>query len=122
MELSERAFATTLFQAHADACRSGTLPSFDLLSGLQPSAAFGKAIIYARRDSRILDSAAWLDDPDVRDVPRSGQRFRKGQPVCSVFAAAVDSDSCYRELVARAECIYRQLEQTTSNRSITMAG
>jgi predicted ATP-grasp superfamily ATP-dependent carboligase len=112
MELSERAFATTLFQAHADACRSSTLPSFDLISGLRLSGAFGKAIVYARKDSLILDSAGWLDDPDVRDVPRSGQRFRPGQPVCSVFATAPDSDSCYRELVARAECIYRQLEES----------
>ena len=121
MELSERAFATTLFQAHAAACRSGTLPSFDLISGLQRSGAFGKAIVYARQHSRIFDSAAWLDDPDVRDVPRSGQRFRPGQPVCSVFATAPDSDSCYRALVARADWVYLQLEQTTSNRFIKMA-
>ena len=122
MELSERAFATTLFQAHVDACGSGTLPSFDLVSGLQLSGAFGKAIVYARKDSRVLDSAAWLDDPDVRDVPRSGERFRPGQPICSVFATAPDSHSCYRELVGRAECIYRQLERTASVRAIRTAG
>ena len=121
MELSERAFATSLFQAHVDAC-SGTLPSFDLISGLQLSGAVGKAIVYARKGSRVLDSRAWLDDPDVRDVPRSGQRFKPGQPICSVFATAPDSDSCYRELVGRAECIYRQLERTACVRAIRMAG
>ena len=122
MELSERAFATTLFQAHVDACGSGTLPSFDLVSGLQLSCAFGKAIVYARKDSCVPDSASWLDDPDVRDVPHSGQRFRPGQPICSVFATAPDSESCYRELVGRADCIYHQLEQTASTRAIRMAG
>ena len=121
VELAERAFGATFFQAHADAC-AGVLPPFDLLSGLQRTRAFGKAIVYARADAYIADSSHWLGNPDVRDVPRSGQRLRAGQPVCSVFASAADSGSCYRALVERAERIYRQLEQGSLVRSGTAAG
>lgn len=121
VELAERAFGVTFFQAHADAC-AGILPTFDLMSGLQRTRAVGKAIIYARADASIADSSHWLEDPDVRDVPRSGQRVRAGQPVCSVFASARDSASCYRALVGRAEAIYRQLEQGSPARSGSAAG
>ncbi len=70
----------------------------------------------------MADSSAWLRDPDVRDVPRNGHRFRSGQPVCSVFAAAPDSSSCYRALVGRAERIYHDLEHGARTRRITVAG
>ena len=46
----------------------------------------------------------------VRDVPRSGERFRPGQPICSVFATAAGSAACYRLLVSRAARVYAELE------------
>lgn len=122
VELSERAFETTFFQAHVDACRSGTLPSFDLRSALLSTRAFGKAIVYARENARVRDSSGWLDDPDLRDVPRGGQYVRAGQPICSVFASAPDSRSCYEALVDRAERIYGQLDQATFTRAAGAAG
>lgn len=122
VEVAERAFHTTFFQAHADASGAGTLATFDLVAGLQRTSAFGKAIVYAREDGCLTDSSRWLDDPDVRDVPRSGQRFRAGQPVCSVFATAPDSSSCYRALVGRAERIYRQLEHGVPAHAVAAAG
>ena len=117
VELAERAFGRSFFQAHVDAC-AGVVPTFDLASHLQRTRAFGKAIVYAREDGYVIDTARWLDDPDVRDVPRGGQRFRAGQPVCSVFASAADSASCYRALVALAARVYRQLEHDSA-RSVT---
>jgi predicted ATP-grasp superfamily ATP-dependent carboligase len=61
----------------------------------------------------VGDTATWLEDPDVRDVPRSGEILRVGQPVCSVFATAADSLACYRRLVSRAERIYAELQRHT---------
>jgi len=122
VEVAERAFQVRVFQAHADACDAGRLSPFDLTTVIQRTAAFGKAIVYAREDGFVADSSTWLSDPDVRDVPRSGQRFRAGQPVCSVFAAAPDSSSCYRALVGCAERIYRDIEHGARARRVTVAG
>ena len=113
VEVAERAFETTFFQAHAAACCRGVLPAFDCLDWLSRTAAVGKAIVYAKRACRVGDTDSWLLDPMLRDVPRSGERFRTGQPVCSVLATAVGSQACYRELVARAERVYADLERAT---------
>ena len=113
VEVAERAFRTTFFQAHVDAFERGTVPSFDYLSQLSQAAAFGKAIVYARSDGFINGSEHWLGDPDVRDVPPARQHFRAGQPICSVFAEAADSASCFRALAGRAERIYAAFEETS---------
>ena len=109
VEVAERACDATFFRAHADACDSGALPAFDCRDWLFRSAAVGKAIVYARRACRVGDTDSWLRDPALRDVPRSGESFRSGQPVCSVLATAADSQACYRALVDRAERVYADL-------------
>jgi predicted ATP-grasp superfamily ATP-dependent carboligase len=114
VEVAERAFETTLFQAHADACRRGVLPAFDCQDRLSRTSSVGKAIVFARRSCHVADTDSWLDDPTVRDVPRSGECFRAGQPICSVIATAADSRACYRALVDRAERIYADLERATT--------
>ena len=122
MEVAERAFRTILFPAHAEACAAGALPSFDSLHRLQRTAAVGKAIVYAQYDGMVIDSSSWLDDPDVADVPRSGERVRAGQPICSVFATAPDSSACYRALVAQAARVYATVQRGTFVRAVTAAG
>ena len=122
VEVAERAFRTTFFPAHADACERGTLPSFDCASQLRQAAAFGKAIVYARSDGFITGSENWLGDPDVRDVPPAGQHFRAGQPICSVFGAASDSASCYRALAGRAARVYAAFEETSNVPVVTATG
>src|SRR2546422_6916286 len=42
--------------------------------------ALGKGIVYARGDVQVGDTAAWLEDGDIRDVPSPGQRIARGQP------------------------------------------
>src|SRR6185503_4934478 len=101
------------FQAHADACRRGVLPAFDCRDWLSRTAAVGKGIVYARRACTVGDTDSWLRDSMLHDVPRSGECFRSGQPVCSVFAAAPDSQACYRALVDRAERVYADLERAS---------
>ena len=122
MELSERAFGLPCFSIHVDACVQGRLPSFDCAAALAQFPAVGKAIVYARHDGDVGDTATWLADPDVRDVPRSGQHIRSGQPICSVFARAADSSSCYRLLVSRAASVYAHFRTEAGVPAVTGAG
>jgi predicted ATP-grasp superfamily ATP-dependent carboligase len=110
VEVAERAFGTTFFPFHVAAC-GGALPFFDCAAALERTEAVGKAIVYARQPLSVGDTSRWPDDLSVRDVPQSGERFRGGQPVCSVFANAADSDACYRLLVGRAARVYAELEE-----------
>jgi len=110
MELVERAQGLSVFGAHVIACTGGAVPSFDLWRARQRSCATGKAIAFARRDVVIGDTRAWVDQPDIRDIPRAGDRVRAGEPVCTVFAEAPDAASCETALIARAEDVYADLE------------
>jgi predicted ATP-grasp superfamily ATP-dependent carboligase len=98
------------------------MPSFDCAAALARSAAFGKAIVYARHDGDVGDTARWLDDPDVRDVPRTGQYIRSGQPICSVFARAADSSSCYRLLVSGAASVYTRFRSAARVSAVSGVG
>ena len=109
MELLERARTISLFGLHADACRQGALPQFDLTEPASSRGTHGKAIVFAPRDVVIGDVRGWLDDPNVRDVPRKGERIATGQPICTVLAVGSDETACYAALVERAEGIYSEL-------------
>ena len=108
IELVERTLKRALFGAHVEACTTGALP----VGASAESASFGalgKAIVFARTSSVVDDNRSWLDDPDVRDIPRPGERIPAGQPVCTVFARADTDSACYRALVERATCVYKAL-------------
>ena len=109
MELVERSSGTSVFAAHAAACAGDLSPSNSAASHF--AGALGKAIVFARRDVTIGDTRAWLDDPDVRDVPHSGDRIRAGRPVCTVFASAASASACHAALVERAAHVYAQLDR-----------
>ena len=110
MELVERAYGVSVFAAHAAACISGDLPSFELAHASRHTPATGKAIVFARHDVVCGDTRAWLDDPTVRDVPHPHERIPAGHPVCTVFADGADAASCYDALVRRASAVYAALD------------
>jgi predicted ATP-grasp superfamily ATP-dependent carboligase len=109
MELVERAYGLSVFGVHADACVRGSLPDFNLPLARQGSRAYGKAVVFARREVVVGDTRPWLEDTTVRDVPHPGERIRAGQPVCTVFADAAESAACHASLVRRADCVYQEL-------------
>ena len=111
MELAERAYGLSLFGAHADACTNGRLPDFDLRRAHTGGKAFGKAIVFARRQVRVGDTTKWLGDTFVRDVPHPGEYVPAGAPVCTVFASADDAMSCHTALVSRANELYQTLSE-----------
>lgn len=115
MELVERAWGVSIFGTHARAC-AGELPAFDLSRSRgvhRRGAAFGKAVVYARRDTTVGDTRSWLEDDLVRDIPAPGEHILRGHPVCTVFARASDAAACHRALVARAAAVYRAIASRT---------
>jgi uncharacterized protein len=114
MEVAEKLLDATLFSMHVAACSTSDRPpegaSHDLEARSPGARVMGKAIVYARQACSVGETAAWLNDPTVRDVPHSGERFRPGQPVCTVLAAGDDARQCHRLLAKRADRIYAQLD------------
>jgi predicted ATP-grasp superfamily ATP-dependent carboligase len=100
VELFERAQGQSLFPAHVLGSQ-GALTAVDR----EPDAVFGKAVIHATRERTIGDTDAWLDDPDVRDIPRSGSVIPAGAPICSVFARAGDAEGCAAALARTAAVV-----------------
>ncbi len=112
MELLERASRglISIFDVHARAC-GGTLPALDVAAAGRAAGAFGKAILYARRDVTLPDTRGWLEDETVRDIPAPGQRIARGRPICTIFAHAADAARCRAALAARARALYRAVEE-----------
>ena len=108
MELIERAHGLSLFRLHERACR-GTLP------GAPGSVrhAFGKAIVFARRNVTLADTSRWLASTWCADVPHPRESIGRGRPVCTVFEEARDAAACYRGLLRRADQVYRVAESRT---------
>jgi predicted ATP-grasp superfamily ATP-dependent carboligase len=115
MELVEYAYGISVFGAHAAACTSGALPSFDLGTARQNARTIGKAVVFARRNVVVGDSREWFFPPaaatlpTVRDIPHPGERIAAGRPVCTVFASGHDVPTCHEALMQRAEQVYAAL-------------
>jgi uncharacterized protein len=111
MELVERAYGVSVFDAHANACRWGELPMFELGRRRVEAPATGKAIIFARHDVVCDDTESWLADPDIRDVPHPGEHIASGRPVCTIIAQGADSVECEAALRQRARALYAILDR-----------
>jgi predicted ATP-grasp superfamily ATP-dependent carboligase len=118
MELVERAYAISVFGAHAAVWRDRVIPNFDLAQARRGARATGKAVVFARRDVVVGETRAWLAERDaaaaaagdLRDIPREGTRIRTGRPVCTVFASGRASEECHAELARRANRVYALLD------------
>jgi predicted ATP-grasp superfamily ATP-dependent carboligase len=118
MELVERAYALSVFGAHAAVWRDGVVPSFDLAQARRGARAMGKAVVFARHDVSVGDTRVWrleregagVAAGDVRDIPSPGTRIRAGRPVCTVFASGRASEECHAELVSGANRVYTWLD------------
>jgi predicted ATP-grasp superfamily ATP-dependent carboligase len=116
MELVERAYGLSVFGMHAAACDVGRLPEFDLLRARRGTTAFGKAVVFARRDVIVGDTREWLRAaevaalPSIRDIPHPGERIAAGRPICTVFAESGDAAACHAALVKRAESVYATVD------------
>jgi len=85
MELIEQAYGLPVFQLHTRAITDGELPKFNLEERWTQTQFFGKAILFAERDTVAPNTDSWLA-MDLHDVPASGERLPKGGPVCTILA------------------------------------
>lgn len=106
MELLERRDGLSIFRAHVAGC---TQRLAEITAPRARATVAGKAIVFARRRSRIRASERWLADPDIRDVPAPDTTIAAGGPICTVFATGSTIDACYEQLVARADRIYSEV-------------
>ncbi len=83
MELVEQAYGLPIFHLHVQAVMDGKLPELRLETALRDARYFGKAILFAERDVNVPDTRSWLDRA-IRDVPVSGERLRRGNPICTI--------------------------------------
>ena len=97
MELVERLYGISIARVHVDAC-GGKLPSF---SPEPRRATIGKAIVYAKINTVMGDTASWLADSSVRDIPMPGSRIPAGRPICTVFAEGRTVAECELALTRR---------------------
>lgn len=109
MELVERASGVSVFGLHAAACTRGLLPEAPAFAGAQTGGTLGKAVLFARRSLIVGDTRPWLNDPDVADVPRAGERIPAGGPICTVFSRASDEAACRAALVGTAERVFARV-------------
>jgi predicted ATP-grasp superfamily ATP-dependent carboligase len=119
MELVERHYGVSMFGVHEAACMGGVLPEFDLARARQSGHVMGKAIVFARADTVVGDTRAWLEDETVRDVPRPDERIRAGQPICTIFATGADDASCRAALHDRAADLLKRKLTLEQKRATT---
>jgi uncharacterized protein len=114
IEVLERACECSLIKLHIHACESGRLPEAAAMK-IGPYA--GKAVVYASRngvapgmlDELITDWNANSEWPGIADLPRVGDRIRRGQPVVTVFAEGDSPGRVETELRRRVATIERLL-------------
>ena len=100
MELYDADYAGGLFEWQLRAC-AGVLPA----RPAPPRAARAHAIVYALADTRVTSPLPrWC-----RDLPRRGDRFAAGQPICTVHAAAPDPARAAALVRRRRDLVLRSL-------------
>ena len=107
MELVEWAYGLEIFDLHVRSFR-GELPSFSLEDNSHRPGYCGKAIVYARQDVRVPETAGWRAK-GRRDIPFPGEQIEAGHPICTVLAQGESRDDCWRRLLRAAEAVYREV-------------
>ena len=107
VELLEFATGQALFQEHAACFTSVELPELDW-EPVYTGEYLGKAVLYSPVDFALTtpllpsvenSSSEW---PELAaDLPEPGQQFRKGDPVCTVYASGTSVQRVRDELSAR---------------------
>jgi predicted ATP-grasp superfamily ATP-dependent carboligase len=108
MEIIEIAYELPMFHLHMQSILDGKLPEFNLEAELKRGKAFGKGYIYAERDVMVPDTGKWSIE-DIHDIPLSGEKIRKGGPVCTILAGRSTVEDTLSEMMNRAQELKEQL-------------
>lgn len=125
VEVLEHALSLPLLDWHRRACELYETGSESLETDRRFVAAIeraereqrkcvGKAIVFAVRDvvTPSLDAFRNLDAdglPAIADVPQVDSPLRRGQPICTVFAAGPERSICLRNLAERVRRVRRHI-------------
>ncbi len=107
MDLYDPDYPEGLFDWHLRACQ-GELP----LRAARPRASRAHAVVYAPAFGRVRES---FSPPEwCRDVPHAGTVLAAGAPLCTVHAAAADTERALALLRRRCDLIQRTIAEATA--------
>ena len=123
VEVLELALGVATMTLHRDACTRGAIPAESAAIGRRLSTEkgnmLGKAILFSSESIEVRDLSGYLRDPldctsrwpvpRIADVPRAGEQFAAGQPICTVFARGHSVDACRAALIGAARRLYGRL-------------
>jgi uncharacterized protein len=108
MELIERAYELPVFHLHVQAVMNGELPDFKLEEKWMNGKFFGKAILFAERETIIPDTQSW-HARNLHDIPDTMEILPKGGPICTILAAGPTHGETFAELVRQAEILREEI-------------
>jgi uncharacterized protein len=108
MELIEQAYELPIFHLHVQAILGGALPDFKLEEKWTSRKVFGKAILFAERETITPDTDSW-HSRNLRDIPNSMECLPKGGPICTILAAQQTYDETYAELINQAGILREEI-------------
>lgn len=102
LELLERVYGVNMVVLHENAVR-GILD----VSSTRPGTprTWGKAIVYAEKDTIMPDTSEWLDYSWIKDIPHPSELLLKSEPICTVLADGSDRDDCFEHLVHHSQAV-----------------
>jgi len=132
VEVLELGLGVPTMTVHRDACTRRTIAPDAVAIGRRVSTEkgiiLGKAILFAAESIVVPDLSALLRNPldctgrwpvpRIADVPRAGEQFVAGQPICTLFAVEDSVDACRRSLFDAARRLYGQLTSATASSTI----
>jgi methenyltetrahydromethanopterin cyclohydrolase len=100
-----------LLLRHIQACVGVTSDAeLPLVGRLTLPPQSGYQVVYAERDVLIPDRFEWPDG--CRDLPKSGNMCRAGQPLCSIIVHQKNSRSVAEQLLIKQQLILSKLERS----------
>ncbi len=97
-ELVELSLGESIFSAHLN-------PMAGRAALHEPTTLiFGKAIVYARKEVTMPDTASWFS-MDRRDIPWPGQRIQAHHPICTVLVSGRNRRDCLHRLGEAADLV-----------------
>jgi predicted ATP-grasp superfamily ATP-dependent carboligase len=132
VEVLELGLGVPTMTVHRDACTRRTIAPEAAAIGRRVSTQkgniLGKAILFSAANLVVPNLSAWLRNPldctgrwpvpRIADVPRAGEQFAAGQPICTLFAAEHSVDACRRALIEVARRLYSQLTYEAASSKI----
>jgi predicted ATP-grasp superfamily ATP-dependent carboligase len=108
MEIIELAYGVPIFRVHLDSVLDGRLPEFDLEAEMARGRVYGKSYLFAESDVNAPDTEGW-HGKGIRDIPETGEKIRKGNPVCTILTSRSTREETAREMFRRAEELKKDL-------------